>query len=595
VFERLRAKIFTVALFRLLVLAILCSPLIGPEFCSATSTNGEVDSKQEALSPEYLLKQMTLDQKIGQLFLLGFKGQRYDGEMRSVLRTIRPGGILVFRRNIKSAEQVAKMNQSTQLDFLDNNLVPVFIAIDQEGGLVTRIKSRPPLPSALALGQTNSRDIVGRMGFYTGSLMRSLGFNMNLAPVIDVADPNQPSFIGTRAFSGDPEAVGRMAYAFAQGLEMAGVVATLKHYPGHGGKTADSHKQIPIMKDDLNTLLSSSLKPFSYLTSNLDVPAIMVAHVMYPNIDNSPATYSKVLVDEVLRKKLGYNGLIVTDDIEMAGAKNIKDPGEQAVRAVQAGVDMIMVAWHKGAQLKAFNSLKRAVIQKKIPLARIESSVLRILGIKLKYGLFHRPAAPSLKTINTVFSDPSFRKAVDQVMLSNVERSFQNVIMDRPFPEDRQIGVFSLSEKFYDSFRESAKACQCKHFVFSTSEKLRRDIEGLGDGLALVYISGRKTLSLVNSLPRQLASKVLVINTSIPGAISRPDHFVGVVNIYSPHAAAGQFIAKHMFSEADPEIRGPASTDEIPDESVTEQDSDHVSKNLSRINKNYGGKQPRSY
>lgn len=540
---------------------------------------------EPALTPESVLSELSLDQKIGQLFFLGFRGQKYSSDVREALQSIRPGGIVVFRKNIKSAEQISLFNHAAQTDFIESNGVPLFIAIDQEGGVVTRIKSRPPLPSALALGQTNSRDIVGRIGFYTGTLMRALGFNMNLAPVLDVADPNKPSFIGTRSFSGEAETVGRMAFAFAQGLQMAGVVSTLKHYPGHGGPAADSHKEVPVMHDDMKTLLSTHLKPFTYLTSNLETPAIMVAHVLYPKIDREPATYSKVLVEDVLRKKLGFGGLAITDDIDMEGAKKIKDPGEQAIRAIEAGVDMIMVAWHNTSQKRAFNALKAAVKSGRIKIARIDASVKRILDVKLRYGLFNKPPTPSMKTINMIFADPSFKRAADQVMTTNIERSFQNIKIGRPLDDVFKVNIFAQSPKFYQSFVQHAQDGCCRYLKLN--EKTLARLNARSRDLNIVYISGAKSLGLANAIPAKAARRVLLVNTGIPGSINRPERYLGVVNIFSPNAAAGEFVAKFLYSadEQSPDLRGPASNDDSEDGA---EDSASVSKNLLKIGNQNG-------
>jgi beta-N-acetylhexosaminidase len=570
-----------VVVFRLLVLT--CALFISntPQSYSDDSTNDESISleKEPELTPDSVLSELSLDQKIGQVFFLGFKGQSYSADVRASLLAIRPGGIVVFKKNIKSAEQISTFNHSAQVDFIETNSVPIFIAIDQEGGIVTRIKSKPPLPSALALGQTNNRDVVGRMGFYTGTLMRALGFNMNLAPVLDVANPNRPTFIGTRSFSGDSEVVGRMAYAFAQGLQMAGIVSTLKHYPGHGGPAADSHKQIPIMHDDLKSLLSMHLKPFTYLTANLDTPAIMVAHVMYPKIDSEPATYSKILVDDILRKKLGFQGLVITDDIDMAGAKKFKDPGEQAIRAIEAGVDMIMVAWHKSSQERAFKALKAAVKSGRIKEERINASVRRILDIKLKYGMFNKPPTPSMKTINTIFSDPSFKRAAAQVLTANIERSFQTIKVDRPLNSDQKVKIFALSPKFYQSFKNHAPEGCCK-FVKLDGSTLLRHLKASPAALNFIYISGAKSLKLSNSIPPTYSKKVILVNTGVPGALIKPQNFMGVVNIYSPDAGAGETLSKFLFTPVDnPDLRVPAAEeDEKPGE-----DSASISKNSIKI------------
>lgn len=551
-------------LFRLLVVALSCVFLTSHELYAEDSTNDEeisADDRRE-MTPEAILSDLSLDQKIGQMFFFGFTGRKYDFDAKSAIKVVRPGGIVVFRKNIASAEQVSNFNHAAQTDFIENNTVPVFIAIDQEGGSVTRINSKPPLPSALALGQTNNRDIVGKMGFYTGTLMKALGFNMNLAPVLDISNPNTPSFIGTRSFSGDSEAVSKMAYAFAQGLQMAGVVPTLKHYPGHGGPAADSHKEIPISNESLNSLLASHIKPFSFLTSNLEVPAIMVAHVMYPQIDREPATYSKVLIDDVLRRRLKYDGLVITDDIDMAGAKKFKDAGEQAVRAIEAGVDMIMVAWHNSSQTRAFNAVRAAVKSGRIKADRIDASVKRILDVKLRYGLFNKPPTPSMKTINTIFADPNFKRAAERVMAANIEKSFQGISIERPYPPTQKINIFGQTPKFFEAFVNGSTSNCCQYTRLETAEAISEKVRAFPNRLNLVYVAGSKSMKIVSALPAPLAKKIVVINTGVPGAIRAPKRYLGIINIYSPNVNAGEAIAKFLYSDDAPEMREPASANE---------------------------------
>ncbi|MEQ1876978.1 MAG: beta-N-acetylhexosaminidase [Bdellovibrionia bacterium] len=579
--------------FRLLVLALSLTFTASLPLYAATSTNDEAElgEKSDELTPDSILGELTLDQKIGQMFFFGFKGQEYNFKAKSALKTVRPGGLVVFRKNISSAEQISNFNHAAQTDFIEKNTVPVFIAIDQEGGNVTRIKSKPPLPSALALGQTNNRDIVGRMGFYTGTLMKALGFNMNLAPVLDISNPERPSFIGTRSFSGDPETVSRMAYAFAQGLQMAGIVPTLKHYPGHGGPAADSHKEIPVSTEDLNSLMASHIKPFSFLTSKLEVPAIMVAHVVYPNIDREPATYSRILIDDVLRKRLKYDGLVITDDIDMAGAKKFKDPGEQAIRAVEAGVDMIMVAWHNSSQTRAFFALKAAVNSGRVKPERIDASVRRILDVKLRYGLFNKPPTPSMKTINTIFSDPSFKRAADRVMAANIERSFQTIQVERPYPPTQKINIFGQTPRFFDAFVNGSTSNCCQYTKLDTLENLTDKIKAYPDRLNLVYVAGMKTLSIAARVPNSLAKKLVLVNTAVPGAIHAPQRYLGVINIYSPNPNSGEAIAKYLYSEPAPEMREPASDDEDDGAAERGQDSASLTKNLTKKPENADGGQ----
>ena len=306
--------------------------------------------------------------KIGQLLLIGFTGQTTEQGLARTIKDLKPGGLLLFSRNISTASQLVRLNKEMRAQSIIASQLPPLIAIDQEGGSVSRIKTSPPQPSALAIGKTNSVEISEKMGFYSGRVLRAFGINMNLAPVLDVADPQKPSFLGTRAFASTPEQVGEMSLNYARGLERAGIISTLKHFPGHGNEAIDPHFKIPTIEDDFKTLSETRLKPFKYLIDAFTPPAIMVAHLAVPNVDPnaSAATYSSVLINNLLRKRWNYNGLVMTDDMDMQAAKQrpsskAKHLG-QATQAILAGADLIMVAWNRKTQYRAFKDLKTSCL-----------------------------------------------------------------------------------------------------------------------------------------------------------------------------------------------------------------------------------------
>lgn len=287
-------------------------------------------------------------------------------QLKDTLETLYPGAIISFKRNIKTPWQTAELNSMAQEISLKNTNLPLLIMVDQEGGVVSRIKTRPYSPSALSIGFTENPSLAKEAGLATGKVLSLVGFNMNLAPVVDISDPFQTNFIGNRSFGKDPHLVKVMGQKFADGLEDSGVLPTLKHFPGHGGSIKDSHYSLPSKLSSEEELLANDLIPFSHFSKGTFPGAVMVAHISFPNIDSSglPATFSKVLINNVLRERLGFEGLIITDDIEMHGAKIIPSVGERAVRAIEAGNDMVMIAWTKKIKKAAYNALLNAVKQK---------------------------------------------------------------------------------------------------------------------------------------------------------------------------------------------------------------------------------------
>lgn len=235
------------------------------------------------------------DLDIGQLLLIGFKGQSVDDGLKTAIQAFHPGGVLLFGRNVQTVYQVAELTHAAQKLSLAHSKKPLLIAIDQEGGNVIRLRHAPPLPSALAIAQTKSPQIAEKAGRATGTLLRTLGINTNLAPVVDVSDPSTDTFLGTRSFGNDPGLVAKLSSHFAFGLQAERVMPIAKHFPGHGDASGDSHfvaASSPLTRDEV---ISKDLAPYLALSATLEKPwGIMLAHVSFPKIDPSkmPATFS---------------------------------------------------------------------------------------------------------------------------------------------------------------------------------------------------------------------------------------------------------------------------------------------------------------
>jgi beta-N-acetylhexosaminidase len=361
-----------------------------------------------------ILASLTLDEKIGQLMLLGFGGTTMDETVERFLDEKKPGGVALFARNIKTVPQTVKLIRDVRSH--DPHGIPMFVSVDQEGGHVVRIKKDViVLPSAMALGAADDEDLAFRVGIALGRDMHIMGFNMNLAPVLDVnSNPKNP-VIGIRSFGEDPVKVGAMGAAYLRGLQQEGVVAVAKHFPGHGDTEDDSHQLMPVLSHDEARLKSVELIPFKRaFEAGLD--ALMTAHISLPRIaeePDMPSTVSKNVLTGIARDELGYKGVIMTDGLEMNGIVDRYGSGEAAVRAVQAGADMVMVLWFPEKKDEVQRALTKAVQEGRISKARLDESVRRILELKARRGLF----TPLLNTSAALakLKDGGHRKIVDEV------------------------------------------------------------------------------------------------------------------------------------------------------------------------------------
>jgi beta-N-acetylhexosaminidase len=290
-----------------------------------------------------------------QLLMIGFKGKTPTPFVRDLLRR-GLGGVILFARNIESAEQVATLNN--ELSSMATTPHRLLISIDQEGGRVARLREGfTKIPTMRKLGEAGDLGLAYQVGTILGEELRAVGVSYDFAPVLDVdTNPKNP-VIGDRAFSRDPNEVARMGLSIARGLLDAGVLPCGKHFPGHGDTHQDSHKTLPILEKSLDDLRRVELVPFQEAVK-AGLASMMTAHVVYPALDASlPATLSKVVVNEILRREMGYEGVLVSDDLEMAAVAERFDIGEAARMCVEAGLDIVLVCHDEARQEAALRGL----------------------------------------------------------------------------------------------------------------------------------------------------------------------------------------------------------------------------------------------
>lgn len=329
---------------------------------------------------------LTLEQKIGQLFMCGFDGTVPNEAIRTLIAERRIGGIIYFRRNIGNLEEVAKLSADLQRLNAEHSDIPLFISIDQEGGMVSRIDRELALiPGAMALGAAGDEESAYATARISGRELRLLGINMNFAPSVDVNNNPRNPVIGIRSYGEDPEAVGRLGAAAVKGYQDAGVSATIKHFPGHGDTDTDSHLGLPKVAHGKERLQRVELLPF-VRAIEAGVDMVMSAHVLFPAYEpeEQPATLSGRVLTDLLRGELGFDGVIVTDCLEMHAISRECGVAEGAVRALEAGADLILVSHRLHEQQAAVQAVLDAVRGGRLDESRIDRSAERILELKRK-------------------------------------------------------------------------------------------------------------------------------------------------------------------------------------------------------------------
>lgn len=334
------------------------------------------------------LHALALEEKIGQMIMMGVPGTEVGPEASTLIEQYNVGGIMLFAENVQSPEQVAQLTADLQRMALGSGArLPLFISIDQEGGRVVRIRDGvTPLPSMMAIGATGSTALAEQVGRIIGEELAALGVNMNAAPVMDVNNNPHNPVIGTRSFGEQPELVAEMGVALMRGMQATGMLTTAKHFPGHGDTEVDSHLALPTITHSRSRLDEIELMPFRAAIA-AGVDAIMSAHITFPAVDSTPglpSTLSHPVLTGLLRNELQFDGLIVTDALEMKGVADQYDFGEAAVMAVQAGVDIVLIAQSRYNMegLQAITALVEAVQDGTIPMERIDQSIRRILAAK---------------------------------------------------------------------------------------------------------------------------------------------------------------------------------------------------------------------
>ncbi len=350
---------------------------------AGTATERSVD--EQTGEKGGVTERMNLREMVGQMFVVSVGGTKPDYYIEKMVRERNIGGVLLFGYNMKSEAQTRRLVSSLQeLSLETEPAVPLFVAVDQEGGEVAHAPWVTPQPAAAEIGARGNPREARAAAEMMGRQLRRAGVNMDLAPVVDTGFG---AAIGSRSFGENPELVARMGAASVEGFEKADVVSAAKHFPNHGPAATDSHEGLPVVRHDMVTIRSRDLPPFR-AAIEAGVPMVMMGHLVYPAIDpERPASLSPEAY-RLLREDLGFDGVVVTDDLAMAGATGGGTPARAAVRAVKAGADLLIVSSPPPRQAAAYDAVVAAVKAGEIPRALIRASVERVMEVKKEYPLY---------------------------------------------------------------------------------------------------------------------------------------------------------------------------------------------------------------
>ncbi|MGQ9838068.1 MAG: beta-N-acetylhexosaminidase [Cyanobacteriota bacterium] len=377
--------------------------------CSTTSPFAEID-----------LSTWSLEEKLGQLFWVYFEGPWLSPALEEMIREYHVGGLIFYSiaGNIQTLPQVAQLIADAQAQAS----IPLWIGIDQEGGPVVRLREGVTVfPSAMAVAAAGSLEDAAAMAQVVGSELKSLGFNLNFAPVVDVnSNPHNP-IIGIRAFGSNPKQVADYGLAMLRGYRQAGILCTPKHFPGHGDTQIDSHLGLPRVDRPLAELQATELYPFQALIQ-AGAEAIMTAHVVMPALgSNQPATLASEILSGWLRQRLRFTGVICTDSLTMGAIAQTYGIPEAAERAFKAGADILLFGADRGftpaVQKEAYAHLLRGFRSGQLSLQQLDQSVQRILSLKRRYRL--ESPLPKPKSVYSVAS-PSHQELAQRIALASI-------------------------------------------------------------------------------------------------------------------------------------------------------------------------------
>lgn len=333
------------------------------------------------------IDEMSLEEKIGQLVLVGMEGYEVNNNIMELIKSYHVGGVILYGKNVKDSNQLLYLINSLK-ESNSANKVPLFISVDEEGGVVSRNPNDvKKLPTVRSIGRTKDRNLAFAAGKLLGQTVKAFGYNMNFAPVLDIdSNPLNP-IIGNRSFGNTEDIVSTMGIEMLNGMKEEGVIPVIKHFPGHGDTTVDSHIGLPVVTHDWERIKTFEIMPFKKAIDN-GADVVMVAHILLSQIDPEyPASMSNIVMNHILRDDLKFGGVVITDDMTMGAIEKNYNIGDAAVKSIKAGADILLVGHGYEKAKDVLDAIKGASDQGSISIDRIDESVYRILKLKKKYNL----------------------------------------------------------------------------------------------------------------------------------------------------------------------------------------------------------------
>ncbi len=428
---------------------------------------------QAESSADDIMSKMTLEEKIGQMITVSaenWNGENFtvmEDKVAEIIADSSVGGVILFSENIQDTQQVVNLTTAFQNASLKSkNKIPLFVSIDQEGGEVVRLKYGTSLPGNMALGATNNAQYANDAGNILGKELSTLGINVDFAPSLDVNTNPQNPIIGLRSYSSDPEIVAKLGVQTINGIKGNDVIAVAKHFPGHGDTHTDSHTGLPTVDKSLKEIEACELVPFKSAIEN-GVDMIMTAHIQFPQIEKEtvvsevtgkevilPATLSKTIITDILRDKMGYNGIVTTDAMNMGAIADNFTVSQACILAINAGVDMLLMPVSladesSGRELTdLIGNIKSAVKDGRIKESRIDEAVKRILQLKEK-RLILNYKAPTVENALQVVGSEANHETEDNISTSaiTVLKNENNTLPFKPESGQKVVLISAYSDE----------------------------------------------------------------------------------------------------------------------------------------------------
>jgi beta-N-acetylhexosaminidase len=523
------------------------------------------------------VKSMSVKEKVGQMLMPDFRnwnGQpvtEMNDEIRKLVKKYHLGGVILFRENVVTTDQTVRLVNEYKKANEDYGLL---LSIDQEGGIVTRLQSGTDFPGNMALGATRSTELAESVGYAIGSELHSLGINMNLAPVLDVNNNPDNPVIGVRSFGEDPQLVADLGTAYTKGLQKAGMAATAKHFPGHGDTAVDSHLGLPSVPHDKERLLEVELYPFQQ-AMNEGIDAVMTAHVTFPKIDPTtvkskkdgtdialPATLSYEVLTNLMRKEMGFDGVISTDALNMKAIADHFGAVDAVIRAVNAGTDIILMP--VGLEEVA-NGLYEAVEKGEITEERLNESVERLLTLKAKRGIFKQvteiPVEDKIEHAEEVVGNVTHKEVEQEVARKSITLIQNNGLL--PVNKNNVDSVVVIGNTYSENLQKALAAHHSTVELIKSSQPLSgtqltkvRNADLVVLGTYTFNVAGRSSSSpqmqMVNQVIQAAPDKTIAVGIRNPYDIMAFPEVTAYLAQYSFRDASFRAAAETIFGLNNP-------------------------------------------